>query len=269
MYNRKIIDTITHIEIWDYNKIIFEKSDYKLQIESDKTIKRTKFEDMNVLEKNKAIQRRIKNQKEVVHTIRRLIDTNLFNPYNKYKSLFVTLTFEKERKELKKIINDLDKVKYEFKKFIKRFNYKRKCKVKYLAIFEKHKNGGYHIHCIFFDIMTDTTEIFNSWKNGKIDIEVIYDNSPKIASYMTKYLTKEFDNIDLNNLEHLNNYNKKNYLKSNNLLKPFGKKYIINENDNCDNYKKLELINENEYTRTYIKDGVNCKQICKYKKYKK
>ena len=116
----------------------------------------------------------------------RIILSNI-NEKQKNKNLFLTLTFKENMKDMKK-------ANYEFKKFIQRFSFYMKKKLKYITVVEFQERGAIHFHTLLFDIpyIKDLPKIVNKlWNNGRIDIKPII-NIRNISAYVSKYIRKGF-----------------------------------------------------------------------------
>lgn len=115
------------------------------------------------------------------------------------KDKFITLTFDPKRASSEEDLRNLDYVDKEFKKFIQRFNYRFKTKLKYIAVREQHKTGRLHLHMICdweHDFATEVEirefERFlgeKVWKHGFVDIKQI-DHVDNVGAYLIKYMTK-------------------------------------------------------------------------------
>lgn len=119
--------------------------------------------------------------------LRRIVNANVGQWGDDVTSKFVTLTFRDN-------VKDLDMANYEFKKFVKRLNYKvygKKCsKLKYSAVPEFQKRGAVHYHVIFYNLpYTKANIIEEVWGNGFIKINKI-DDIDNVGAYICKYLTK-------------------------------------------------------------------------------
>lgn len=124
-------------------------------------------------------------------TLRRLINTN----YNS-DSKFVTLTF---RENLK----DIDVAKDNFKKFVKKMNYRRKKEglenLKYIYVVEFQKRGAIHFHCIFFNMeYIENDKITEIWSHGFTKINSLKD-CDNVGAYVVKYMSKALEDDRLNN----------------------------------------------------------------------
>lgn len=113
---------------------------------------------------------------------------------------FITLTFDPKKLKNKKVLTDLNFIDDEFKKFIKRFNYRFGTKLKYIAVRETHKSGRFHIHMICdwkqeFECHEQLREFERLlgnevWKHGFVDIKEI-NHVDNVGAYIIKYMTKD------------------------------------------------------------------------------
>lgn len=105
----------------------------------------------------------------------------------KNKNLFVTLTFKKNMKDLKK-------ANYEFTKFIQRFNTFTNKKYRYVNVIEFQKRGAIHYHTLFFDvpyIKNLHLKIEKLWGLGMTNVKPIY-KIKNLSAYVSKYIRKGF-----------------------------------------------------------------------------
>lgn len=117
--------------------------------------------------------------------LRRLINSN-----SGKGDLFVTLTYKDNMVDIKQGKDD-------FKKFIKRWNYRRKKegkdKLKYVYVVEFQKRGAVHFHVIFFNVgFIDNSDLSSIWKNGFVKVNKI-DNVDNVGSYVVKYMDKSLE----------------------------------------------------------------------------
>lgn len=145
-------------------------------------------------EVDRKVERRSQTLRDARNLTRRLALMN-FNDGDK----FLTLTFDPKKVKDEKNLFCLNFVDNEFKKFIKRFNYKLGVKLKYIAVRETHKSGRLHFHMLCdwkHDFMNEEeirhyerylgTDI---WKHGFVDIKAI-DHVDNVGAYLIKYMTK-------------------------------------------------------------------------------
>ena len=145
-YNQKIVRTNSYVEIWEYEKPIFNKDKF-IEV-SDSIIKkenskRKTFDELTTEEQNKRLERMSKTRLEAKWKLLRLVDCNFDD-----KTSFLTLT-------TKKNIEDRNEFTSLLKTFIKRFNYNifntKKSELKYLTVLERQKRNAWHAH--IFDPM--------------------------------------------------------------------------------------------------------------------
>lgn len=173
-------------------------------------------------------ERRAQTLRDARNNCRRLAIANFDTD-----SYFFTLTFKEN-------INDIDYADNELKKFFKKLKY-RYGDYTYLAVREFQKRGAIHYHILMnIDIGLDIPEWYRPkrkgkwldekskkfnhefimpkeleigaiWKHGYVDIEAC-KHIDNIGAYLTKYMSKEFDDSRLKG--------KKAYLPSRGLEKP-------------------------------------------------
>jgi len=139
-------------------------------------------------------ERRQQTLRDARNTTRRLALMN-FNSGDK----FITLTFDPKRVKDEKLLYSLDWVDREFKKFVQRFNYRFKVKLKYIAVREAHKSGRLHFHMLcdwkqellFEDEIREYERLLGEqvWKHGFVDIKML-DHVDNVGAYIIKYMTK-------------------------------------------------------------------------------
>lgn len=117
--------------------------------------------------------------------LRRLINSNIGQYGKEFTAKFLTLTFKDN-------VQDIKKANYEFKKFIKRLNYKlygtKKANLKYTTVIEFQKRGAIHYHTIVYNMpYLKANEISNIWENGFIKINKI-DDVDNVGAYVGEYL---------------------------------------------------------------------------------
>jgi len=188
---RKVIVSNHVIEVYEYERMpgpktgITEVDDY-----DPFDLENVKVEDRG----DRTKERRQQTVRDARNVTRRLTLMN-FNSGDK----FLTLTFDPKKFEDGEL-RDVEFVDKEFKKFIQRFNYRYKCKLKYLAVREFHKSGRLHFHmvCDWKDYFQTEEEIREAerfigekvWKNGFVDIKQM-DQVDNVGAYIIKYMTKD------------------------------------------------------------------------------
>jgi len=147
-------------------------------------------------------------------TLQRLVNANVwrwFKPNGKaFLPIFITLTFAED-------VRDITAANGIFSKFIKRLNYEMGAKesfLKYVVVPEfqdKTRNGVVHYHAVFFNLNHIWKDRLSEvWGQGFVDIKRVRSND--IGRYMSKYISKKFDDARL--------HGHKRYFPSNGLIKP-------------------------------------------------
>lgn len=171
-----------------------------------------------IYEANRGTTRGV-NQKKLVTNLARarreiveLVRLNLC-----FGSSLLTLTYKEN-------MQDYEKARKDFDKFIKRLKYHYKLNLKYIRVIELQKRGAIHFHIITFSpefVKIPYNNIFNLWGHGAVHvrpIEVIDElTADKVGNYLGKYLTKTKD-IALN---------KKIYSTSRNLTRQQKERIIV------------------------------------------
>lgn len=153
-------------------------------------------------------KQKIKNREKVLsrarRDLRRLINANV-GRYGDCTAKFFTFTFAKN-------VQDLQVANNEWKKFIKRLNYRYKINSKYVVVVEFQKRGAIHYHAVFFNLpYIPVDDLAKVWRNGFVWVNKI-DDVDNVGAYICKYITK--DSID-DRLQ-----GKKCYFSSRGLYKP-------------------------------------------------
>ena len=237
---KKYIISGNIIEVYSYDKYIKGRGNTKGEnLKNSLTDEKTKQINYN------------KTQTRRRELIRRLACINFNNKYDK----FLTLTYAEN-------VQDLTYSHEEFKKFIKRLEYKIKRKIKYLAVIEfqdTYGRGAIHYHCLLDIPYIPQNELQEIWGLGIVHINAI-SHVDNLGAYLIKYMTKDSDDIRLRG--------KKGYLLSRNLKRP---ETILNH-DLSDFYYKVDKLykkyNLNDlkpvYTSEYLTDKLG---FCEYKQY--
>lgn len=236
-YNQKIIETSTYIEIWDYEKPVFyrqiEPKDEKKQRHEwlEEKTTRKQFDELSAQSQYDSLKRKQKHYKNMRFEIARLVNMNFDN-----KTKFLTLTFKEN-------IQDIDYTNSEFKKFIKRLDYKlyktKKSQISYLATWEKQKLGAIHYHIVLFNFpYIPHKALVTIWGHGSVNIKKIdVDSIENRGRYISKYFDKDLE---------LKEHKKKSFFKSQNLKLPKETKKLTN--------KEYDLANKNVlFTKDYVR----------------
>lgn len=255
-YNRKIIQTASYIEVYEYEKIIFTRDENIKNTEPKKERKKKRnFDELSTEEQNERLERISKTRKNSRFEVMRLVDMN----FDKRTS-FLTLTTREN-------IQDRNKFNIIFNKFLKRLNYQifksKKQQLKYLAVLEKQHRGAYHTHIILFDFpFIPQSDLVRIWGLGGVWINKIdVDSKSNRGRYVSKYFEKGIGQ------ELLESYGKKSFYSSRNLKKPEVLKFVtFEETENI--IKHNEILYETEYSGKIFKNGKLLENRIKYQKIK-
>ncbi|MDK0672354.1 MAG: hypothetical protein E6096_16250 [Clostridium sp.] len=224
-YSYRAIISGDIVEIYTYDKVIpYGYTDTKRKGKKGRSAEAS-FEDKKI------------NRSKVTNRARtdltRLINTN----YEKGSSRFITLTFREN-------MQDLKKANYEFKKFVQRFEYYLKYKLKYSVVVEFQKRGAIHYHTIFYNIPNklDLPKCAEIWGQGSFNCKRI-DRVKNVGAYMVKYMNKNSDDERL--------VGQKMYFNSRNLKKPIEIKEPVSVIALVGSLQKQAPIYENEYDIEY------------------
>ena len=206
----KVIDLGHVIEVYEMERVPvdphwFEKKDNYNPFDFTTDLEITKKRNLELYQEHEELRKEKQNRKEErrSQTIRdarnrcRRIALMNFSE----KDTFMTLTFAEN-------ISDIQYADNEFKKFIKRFNYKYNRKSKFLAVREFQKRGAIHYHILIDWSLPSTLEKeslreleryfgVSVWKHGFVKLLSLKkretDNSPvdNVGAYIIKYMTKD------------------------------------------------------------------------------
>jgi len=174
VYNKKLIAYGDIIDILQYRET-------KITFKHDENSTRKGFKN------NETGNRRSDSIARTRQNIYRITHCNCFQ-HGQFQPIFFTITFAEN-------ITSLQFANHEFKKFMKRLNYRIGHKLKYLFVPEFQKRGAVHYHGVFFNLpFIDKREIEDIWGHGYTRIETI-KKIKDVGAYIAKYLGKEtFDN---------------------------------------------------------------------------
>lgn len=230
IYNLKIIETETSLEVWKYEKPVV--SCYR----SSNLKKQHRFEELSGPEKVQSSIRKKKYYRNRQECIKRIVDCNYDD-----QTCFLTLT----QRSSSCIKGDIKTGNYEFDKFIRRLRrfVKKHCSgklLKYLATWEYYKSGYLHYHLILFlfpYIPTKTIE--EIWGHGFIKINKIREIEPhKVGVYISKYFSKDLNMKDAK---------KKAYFMSRNLKRP--EEILLD--CSIENLNIEEVFGKSDYKKSY------------------
>ncbi len=232
-YDRKVVISGHIVELYDYEHTIFSGYDRRDGCSYGRAAEVSTSEEQKKENRNKVMSRAKK-------TVRRLINANVYkykdSNDNIIRPKFVTLTF-------KDLVTDVKKANYEFKKFIKRLNYKLGYKVKYVTVIEFQQRGAIHYHVVFFNLIyMNSNDLADLWKNGFIKINAI-DDCDNVGAYVSKYMTKDNDEDKLRG--------EKCYFSSRGLFKPVEIKDKKKIDDLVGRLSDEKLVYENSFDNDY------------------
>lgn len=172
----KIIQSGDIIEIYEYSEGYLKG--YKLDENERNGRKSSETNSDDTDSRERALKRAKAN-------LRRLINSNVGQYGKEFTAKFLTLTFKEN-------VQDIKQANYEFKKFIKRLNYKlygtKKANLKYTTVIEFQKRGAIHYHTIIYNMpYLKSNEISNIWGNGFVKINKI-DDVDNVGAYVGEYL---------------------------------------------------------------------------------
>lgn len=107
-----------------------------------------------------------------------------------FGSCLLTLTYKEN-------MQDYEKARKDFDKFVKRIKYNFGIALKYLRVIELQKRGAIHFHVVVFNpefCLIPYNDIYKLWGHGAVHIrriEALDDvTADKVGNYLGKYLTK-------------------------------------------------------------------------------
>lgn len=242
-YNTKVIVSGSTVEV--YNLKTKQRQGYE---NANAGKKKRSFSELSLHEKIDSVNRKKQNLKQKRIDVMRVISTNFRQGLTK----FVTLTFEEH-------VTDRAVAMDEFKKFMKRLNHregkKGRNQIQYLGVIEHTKKGRIHFHVVLFNCgYIPKSELETVWGNGFVQINQIYGmNGSAVARYVTKYMAKQFQNMeeDLENLLRLgqDTEKQKDYFTSRNLKKPSFCYLNLEKGEAPDLVQGANLVKTSQYYR--------------------
>lgn len=253
-YGIKILRCGEYLQVYYYSTFR-EKKD--TTIENDFEIKDLDVNDLhidneslisqsneNILESSNKIEHR--NIIRTKFNCQRLAKAN-----SKDWSSFITLTYSENMQDLKQSKKDL----YYFCKNVQ----KKKKDFKYIAIPEFQKRGAIHFHLLtnlskkdklIITQQKDNKKYYDVkyWSKGFTSVEFIKGDIKKIIGYISKYMTKEYDD---------RLFSIRRFTSSQNLNKPTIE--YIDVNDETQRNHLLKLLNNKEciYSNNYLDNSNN------------
>lgn len=175
--------------------------------------KKTRDSTTKTTEKGESIFQESNLERSIRKTKTTITDYVLANNFE----IFATFTFSPKKVDR----FDIDACKRKLKRWLDRQR-EKDSNLKYVVVPERHKNGAIHFHAIFENIDSftlkktkikqDGRDVFTmtDWRFGFSNVKFIDSNRIKVATYITKYITKDMIQIE----------NKKRYWCSHNLSIP-------------------------------------------------
>jgi len=159
-------------------------------------------------QKEQKIARRKANIRNTVLAFKRLVLTNLGRDS---KPLFVSLTYSS-------LVEEIGQGRKDFNAFAKNLRNRFGQQIRYICVPEWQKRGAIHFHTLIWGLPSGlvrterrTRLVASLWGKGFVDIRET-DGHAKIASYLSKYMSKVFTDERL--------LNKKAYIASQNIKRP-------------------------------------------------
>jgi hypothetical protein len=173
-FKGKIVCCGDIVELYSYEKTIYEG--YNQEDHKGRAGKSDKVTTIEEKEKN-----RQDSMTRAKQRLRRVINANI-DQYG-VSSKFVTLTYSENMEDIKSGNDD-------FKKFVKRLNYKLGIKLKYSVVIEFQKRGAIHYHMIAYNLpYIRNKQLKDIWRHGWVRVNKI-DHLTNVGAYVTKYMTK-------------------------------------------------------------------------------
>lgn len=215
----KVIDLGHVIEVYEMERIPVNPHDYERKDEysisnnfdEDRTkeTNRHYYEDIkdNIRHReNRKAERRSQTIRDARNRCRRLALMNFSE-----NDTFMTLTFAEN-------IQDISYADNEFKKFMKRFNYKYKRESKFLAVREFQKRGAIHYHLLIdwqlpAELQKEALRFLErtlgtkTWGHGFISLRLLRGQKKEdkpvdnVGAYLVKYMTKNLFNNKLRQIK--------------------------------------------------------------------
>ena len=168
---------------------------------------RDEFDTAN--DENRGIkQKRRDSVYRTAYNLKLLIGANLSELQS---SFFLTFTYQHRQ-------TDLSQARKDYKAFIGDLRSVLQKEIRYICVFEFQKRGSLHFHALVWGLPKSiciaeraTRFIHSFWNLGYVDV-IATDDNFKLASYVSKYLIKNLDNVDT--------FRKKFYITSKNILRP-------------------------------------------------
>jgi len=184
----KIIKTGHYIEVYDYQNPVPVTSNK--HILSNSNLEGLDYSS----EENRKLNAK-KSSLRAISKMKRLILGNMY--FQKEIPKFISLTFDPK---IHPKADSIDYTNYFFHLFRQRLNYHFNRHVEYIAVPERQKNGNWHYHMLAFNLpyISDPQILLENkiWQGGGTNVKAVY-KTLGTHSYITKYMTKTFEDVTL------------------------------------------------------------------------
>lgn len=206
-YN-KIIKYAKTLEVYEYERGLPDRPTTKRGVQSRIPLPYMASDGSDTLRQRESEGKRQDNATRASMVFRRLVSANLGGTDH---PLLLTCTYRDNQTDVSQGYKD-------FSSFIKALRYKFGRIFRYIAVPEFQKRGAVHFHAMFWGLpqtvyQTErhTRLVASLWEKGYTDM-IQTDGSPKLSTYLTKYMTKTFIDHRL--------MRQKAYTCSRNLIRP-------------------------------------------------
>ena len=131
----------------------------------------------------------IRNLQKTMRNLRDLINTNI-SPYNIRQVRFITLTYQENMQDAKRLYTDFRDFNKRFKRYIQKQFY---LTYEYIICVEAQGRGAFHLHmiAIFSNAppFIENAILADIWRYGFVNIRALNNNIDNIGAYLTAYLT--------------------------------------------------------------------------------
>jgi len=186
---KKLIRYGEFVEIYEYEKPVLYNGRKRKGVQSTLGMSDVPLcrEDIERLREQKAVRRKA-NVRNSVLAFKRLVLANLGR---NSKPLFVSLTYAG-------LTSEIQQGREDFKSFVKNLTNRFGTQIRYICVPEWQKRGSIHFHALFWGLPTSlvrterrTRLVASLWGQGFVDLRET-DGHAKIASYLSKYMSKVF-----------------------------------------------------------------------------
>lgn len=169
-------------------------------------------------DREKLYKRRADNKVRARRKLTQLVHQNIpLIPHAKLKPRFYLLTYEDQERG---VFNNHEAHMHDLKKFVRKLRHRYpNVKVEYMGAKEKNKRGQAHFHILFTGLpFIEKPLVEKLWSQGFVKIKQVnygYDNVKHLANYVSKYITKQGDDVAMYHKLYFVSENLKQPLKTN------------------------------------------------------